>query len=89
MSGQYLTAKPISKLSRDFDDPYMWVLGKNNDIYRINTLNNQVEDLPFAFQQFSGKKIFDMTSISQNWVVLAVKEFLCIANFRGDLYTFT
>src|SRR5437588_2470549 len=90
LTGRYLTGKPIVKLSRDFDDPYMWVLGKSNDIYRINTLNNQVEDLTSTFQQFSADKIFDMTSISQNWVVLAVKiaDSIKLVNYNNGVFQY-
>jgi|GEM_PF-3486132 len=36
--------KKIIKVKRDFYDPYLWVLAANNQVYRVNTTNQAVDD---------------------------------------------
>lgn len=73
LSDHYLAAKSIIKLSRDFDDPYLWILAPNNGIFRLNTATKQLEDLSASFQQFSSYQIFDIAGITYNTLTFAIR----------------
>jgi gliding motility-associated-like protein len=73
LTDHYLAGKSIIKMNRDFDDPYMWVLVKNNEVYRLNTITKQLDDYTLRFQIFTGYQIFDIAGIGQERVTLAIK----------------
>ncbi|MFI5161243.1 MAG: gliding motility-associated C-terminal domain-containing protein [Sphingobacteriales bacterium] len=68
MSGQR-----VIKLSRDFDDGYMWILTSNNGLYRLNTLTKQLDDYTVQFSSLSNYQIFDIAGINPNMVTIAIK----------------
>lgn len=37
LNTSFLQGKSVIKVKRDFYDPYVWVLAKNNEVYRINS----------------------------------------------------
>jgi gliding motility-associated-like protein len=73
LTEHYLAGKSVIKLSRDFDDPYMWILTKNNEIYRLHTGTKQLDDFTAQFKSITGGNIFDIAGISAAWVVVAVR----------------
>ena len=73
LTDHYLAGKSVIKLSRDFDDPYMWILTRNNEIYRLNTVSKQLDNFTAQFQSIAGGNIFDIAGISAAWVVVAVR----------------
>ncbi|MEO9172965.1 MAG: hypothetical protein ABI203_07720, partial [Mucilaginibacter sp.] len=56
---QLLTGKTILKVKRDFYDPYLWVLGNNNQVYRINSLTKVVDDYTPQFAAYSALQFVD------------------------------
>ena len=73
LTDHYLAGKSVIKLSRDFDDPYMWILTRNNEIYRLNTVSKQLDNFTAQFQSIAGSNIFDIAGIGPDWVTLAIK----------------
>jgi gliding motility-associated-like protein len=62
LNATLLPGKNILKVKRDFNDPYLWVLAENNEVFRINSLDNSVTDLtllfklyPFTFTDIAGQ----------------------------------
>jgi gliding motility-associated-like protein len=73
LTGHYLAGKSVIKLCRDFDDPYMWILAKNNEVYRLNTVTKQLDDYTPKLNSISGYQIFDIAGLGANMVELAIK----------------
>ncbi|MCQ6957251.1 gliding motility-associated C-terminal domain-containing protein [Mucilaginibacter aquariorum] len=62
LNATLLPGKNILKVKRDFNDPYLWVLAENNEVYRINSLDNSITDLsplfkpyPYTFTDIAGQ----------------------------------
>jgi gliding motility-associated-like protein len=85
ITGHYLPGKSIIKLNRDFYDGYMWILAKNNEIYRLNTITNQLDNYTTQFQQFNNFQIFDIAAIDSNRVTFAIKnsDSTVLVNYRS------
>ncbi len=66
-----LNGKNIIKVKRDFNDPYLWVLAKNNEIFRVNSLDNSVTDYTTAFSSFSTQTFIDIAGRSKDTVFVA------------------
>ncbi|MBD1363812.1 gliding motility-associated C-terminal domain-containing protein [Mucilaginibacter sp. ZT4R22] len=71
LSGHILPGKSIIKISRDGWDQYMWILAENNEVYRLNTVTQQLEDLSPKFSQYSAYHLFDIAGFYENTVALA------------------
>ncbi|OOQ56895.1 T9SS type B sorting domain-containing protein [Mucilaginibacter pedocola] len=48
-----LAGKNILKVKRNFHDPYLWVLAENNEVYRINSLDNSIADYTALFNNYN------------------------------------
>lgn len=72
LTSHIMAGKSIIKLSRDFDDPYMWILAKNNEVYRLNTITKQLDDYTPKLQSISGYQIFDIAGLETDMVDLAI-----------------
>jgi hypothetical protein len=44
LNAHLLPGKKILKVKRDFYDPYLWVLAQNNEVYRVNSLTQAIDD---------------------------------------------
>jgi len=53
LNSKLLAGKNILKVKRDFYDPYLWVLAANNEVFRVNSLDMQVEDFTAAFAGYN------------------------------------
>lgn len=71
LNAHLLPGKNILKVKRDFKDPYLWVLAQNNEIYRINSLTNVVEDFTPVFSAYSGFEFIDIAGRSKDTVFVA------------------
>lgn len=67
----YLAGKNIFKVKRDYNDPYLWVLCGNNEIYRINSLTRKVDDFTAQFSRYWQLGFVDIVGLSQDIVYLA------------------
>jgi gliding motility-associated-like protein len=67
----YLAGKDIFKVKRDYNDPYLWVLCGNNEIYRINSLTKKVDDFTAQFTSYWQLGFVDIVGLSQDVVYLA------------------
>lgn len=73
LNGYYLKGNVILKAKRDFHDPYLWVLAKNNEVYRINSLSKEIEDLSKQFSAFSNLEFIDIAGHNRDTVYIACK----------------
>jgi hypothetical protein len=71
LNNTFLTGKNIIKVKRDFHDPYLWVLAQNNEVYRINSLTNVVDDYTSQFSAYNGQQFIDIAGRSQGTVFVA------------------
>lgn len=53
VNGHYLIGKKVLKISRDFYDPFVWILAENNGVYRINSISKEVDDYTSKFSAFN------------------------------------
>jgi hypothetical protein len=73
LSQTFLPGKNILKAKRDYRDPYLWVLAKNNGVYRINSLTNDIVDFSAVFSAYSRNKFIDIAGFSKDTVFVAAK----------------
>jgi len=66
-----LQGKNILKVKRDFNDPYLWVLAQNNEVYRINSLDNSVDNYTAQFSAYNGFQFIDIAGRSLDTVFIA------------------
>ncbi|MBB3058265.1 gliding motility-associated C-terminal domain-containing protein [Mucilaginibacter gotjawali] len=71
LSSELLNGKTILKIKRDFYDPYLWVLAKNNEVYRINSLTKKIDDYSDKFAAYSSLQFIDIAGRSQDTVFIA------------------
>lgn len=71
LNAHLLQGKNIIKVKRDFKDPYLWVLAQNNEVYRINSLNNTVEDFTSRFSAYQNFQFIDIAGRSKDTVFVA------------------
>ncbi|HVW15978.1 MAG TPA: gliding motility-associated C-terminal domain-containing protein [Mucilaginibacter sp.] len=71
LSNQFLTGKQVLKVKRDFHDPYLWVLAKNNEVYRINSITLAVDDYTPQFAAYNNLQFVDIAGRSQDTVFIA------------------
>jgi gliding motility-associated-like protein len=71
LSANLLPGKKILKVKRDFYDPYLWVLAENNQVYRINSLNQVIDDYTAKFSSYNGLQFIDIAGRSQDTVFIA------------------
>lgn len=69
--GQFLAGKAILKVKRDFKDPFLWVLAKNNQVFRINSITMAVDDYTPKFTQYNNLQFIDIAGKNKDTVYLA------------------
>ncbi|OOQ58314.1 gliding motility-associated C-terminal domain-containing protein [Mucilaginibacter pedocola] len=87
VSGAFLQGKEIIKVKRDFFDPYVWVLSQNNEVYRINSITSQVEDLTANFSAYSHDSFIDIAGLNKDTVFLATATGAVVQYKSGGLKT--
>ena len=68
---KFLAGKNILKVKRDFYDPYLWVLAQNNEVYRINSLTQVVENYTVKFNAYNHLEFIDIAGASEDLVFIA------------------
>ena len=68
---KFLAGKNILKVKRDFYDPYLWVLAQNNEVYRINSLTQVVENYTVKFNAYNHLEFIDIAGASEDIVFIA------------------
>jgi hypothetical protein len=53
LNAHFFAGKKILKIKRDFYDPYLWVLAQNNEVYRVNTLTQVIDNYTTTFSAYS------------------------------------
>ncbi|MES2064855.1 MAG: gliding motility-associated C-terminal domain-containing protein [Bacteroidota bacterium] len=71
LSNTFLSGKNILKVKRDFNDPYLWVLTQNNEVYRINSETLVVDDYTSKFAAYNNLPFVDIAGNSKDDVFIA------------------
>jgi gliding motility-associated-like protein len=71
LSNTFLAGKNIIKVKRDFNDPYLWVLTQNSEVYRINSETLVVDDYTPKFAAYSNLNFIDIAGNSGDEVFIA------------------
>ena len=71
IGNQFFAGQPIIKIKRDFKDPFVWVLAKNNSVYRINSQTLVVDDYTQQFAAYSNYQFIDIAGRNQDTVFIA------------------
>ena len=71
LNQKFLDGKVVLKVYRDFYDPYLWVLAKNNEVYRVNSLTYDVADYTSTFAAYSNLEFIDIAGRSKDTVFIA------------------
>ncbi|HTD99286.1 MAG TPA: gliding motility-associated C-terminal domain-containing protein [Mucilaginibacter sp.] len=85
LNAHLLPGKTIIKVKRDFYDPYLWVLAKNNEIYRVNSLTNQIDNYTPQFATYNNLEFIDIVGRSQDIVFIATRSTNVIQYKSGTL----
>jgi gliding motility-associated-like protein len=88
LNQSFLSGKKILKLKRDFHDPYLWVLARNNEIYRINSLTMAIDDYSAKFSAFHDFRFIDIAGVSAERVFLATDNTLVLDYNAGTITKF-
>jgi len=88
LSAQLLTGQNIIKVKRDFNDYYLWVLGQNNTVYRVNSLTLAVDDYTANFAAYSNLQFVDIMGRSADTVFIATNSTTLIESASGIIRTF-
>jgi len=83
LNAHLLSGKKVLKVKRDFHDPYLWALTTGNGVYRINSLNLQVDDYTSAFNGYSNLQFIDIAGRSQDTVFIATNSINVIEYKKG------
>lgn len=79
---QWLAGKNILKIKRDFHDPYVWVLAANNEVFRINSLDNAIEDYTSRFSAYANSQFIDIAGVDKDFVFVATNA--TVLQYRED-----
>jgi len=73
LGAHLLTGQNILKVKRDFHDVYLWALGQNNTVYRVNSTTLAVDDYTTLFAPYSNLQFVDIMGHSADTVFVATK----------------
>jgi hypothetical protein len=71
LNAHLLTGQKILKVKRDFHDIYLWVLGQNNTVYRVNSITLAVDDYTAKFAAYNNLQFVDIMGHSADTVFVA------------------
>jgi|GEM_PF-553249 gliding motility-associated-like protein len=71
LNAHLLNGQKILKVKRDFHDIYLWVLGQNNTIYRVNSLTLAIDDYSSKFNAYKSFQFVDIIGHSADTVFVA------------------
>jgi gliding motility-associated-like protein len=82
ITNHFFTGKKILKVKRDFNDPYLWVLAQNNQVYRVNSKTQQVDDYTSIFSTYANLQFIDIAGRSRDTVFIATRS-LSLIQFKN------
>ena len=85
LSAHLLNGQKILKVKRDFHDIYLWTLGQNNSVYRVNSLTLAVEDYSSKFSAYNNFQFVDIMGLSADTVFIATNSTNVIEWMNGSL----
>jgi gliding motility-associated-like protein len=88
LNAHLLSGQKILKVKRDFNDVYLWVLGQNNSVYRINSLSLIIEDYTAKFAAYNNLKFVDIMGHSADTVFIATNSAILIESANGNVRVF-
>lgn len=71
LNSHLLQGKTILKVKRDFYDPYLWVLAKNNEVYRVNSVTLAIDNYTPQFSAYNNFQFIDIAGRSKDTVFIA------------------
>jgi len=71
LNAHLLNGQKILKVKRDFHDIYLWVLGENNTLYRVNSLTLAIDDYTSKFSAYKSFQFVDIMGHSADTVFVA------------------
>jgi len=81
-----LNGKKVLKVKRDFYDPYLWVLAQNNEVYRVNSLTQQIDDYTATFAGYHDLQFVDIAGRCSDSVYVATNSTNVICYENGQLH---
>lgn len=84
LNAHLLTGKKILKVKRDFYDPYLWVLASNNEVYRVNSLTQTIDDYTATFAGYGNLSFIDIAGRSKDTVYIATNSSNVIQYKKGS-----
>ncbi len=84
---KFFTGKNILKVKRDYHDPYLWVLAQNNEVYRINSQTQNVDDYTSYFAAYNNLKFVDIAGYSQDTLFVGTNSSTLLELKKGVLKT--
>jgi gliding motility-associated-like protein len=85
---KFFTGKNILKVKRDYHDPYLWVLAQNNEVYRINSQTQKVDDYTSYFAGHNNLQFVDIAGYSQDTVFVGTNSPTLLELKKSVLKTF-
>ncbi|WP_426672092.1 gliding motility-associated C-terminal domain-containing protein [Mucilaginibacter sp. McL0603] len=85
LNARFLQGKTVLKVKRDFNDPYLWVLAKNNEVYRINSLTQAVDNYTPLFAAYNNLQFIDIAGRSKDTVYIATQSPNVIQYQNGNI----
>lgn len=85
LNAQFLQGKTVLKVKRDFNDPYLWVLAKNNEVYRINSLTQAIDNFTPKFAAYNNLQFIDIAGSSKDTVYIATQSTGVIQYRNGNI----
>jgi len=68
ITDHFFAGKKVLKISRDFYDPFVWVLAQNNEVYRINSVSKEIKDYTNEFSAYGNLQFTAIAGRNDNEV---------------------
>jgi hypothetical protein len=81
----FFAGKQLLKVKCDFNDPHLWVLAVNNEVYGINSLTQQIDDYSAMFSAYRSLQFIDIAGRSRDTVLLATNSANLIQFKNGSI----
>ena len=89
LNASFLPGQTVIKVKRDFYDPYVWVLAKNNEVYRINSITKIVDNYTPKFAAYNGLQFIDIAGRSKDTVFIATNSTNVVQYKQGNIRLIT
>ncbi|SDT67400.1 gliding motility-associated C-terminal domain-containing protein [Mucilaginibacter mallensis] len=71
ISDHFFSGRKILKVKKDFNDPYVWVLGANNEVFQINNVTKSIVDYTNIFAGYNNSQFVDIAGRSKDTLFIA------------------